>query len=107
MFSYDPELDTDKDWVRFLTGDRVESRYRLEDEEILALLTEEQNKYLAAARAGEILLGRSDGIIEKWVDGLRIKKGSSAEQTYRDHLKSLRERGAGMTFDSPSIFRVL
>jgi len=92
--TYDPTLPTDKDWVRFLIGDRVEATAKLQDEEILAVLGEEANKYLAAARCGEIIISLGQGAVSKSVDDLSITYGDSAESSFRDHLRKLREEGA-------------
>ena len=44
-FNYSADLSTNRDWVRFLIGDTVESKARLQDAEIDALLVEEsENK---------------------------------------------------------------
>lgn len=107
--TYDASLPTDKDWVRFLVGDRTVSSAVLQDEEIAALLVEEKNKYLAAARAGETILARTQGVVSKQVDDLSISFGDSAESAYRAHIKSLRERGATLLLrkSGSSVFRLL
>jgi hypothetical protein len=108
--TYDPTLPTDKDWVRFLTGDRdvtPESDAKFQDEEILAVLAEEENKYLAAARLAETLLAQSGGAVEKQVDDLRLRWSESPSSAYRQYITGLREKGARLTFIPPSMFRVL
>lgn len=90
---YDPRLLTDKDWVRFLTGDRT-APWALTDPEITAVLAEEANKYLAAARCGEVILSKGRGAVSKSVGNLSISYGDSPEGAYRSHLTRLRERGA-------------
>ena len=107
MKTYSPLLPTDKDWVRFLSGDRDVSVAKLSDEEIAALLIEEANKYLAAARACEIILARSGGLVEKHVGDLLLKWGGSAQDQYSQYIKSLREKGAALTISRPRTFRVL
>lgn len=106
--TYDPLLPTDRDWVRFLIGDRGPTRFVLKDEEIDALLGEESNKYLAAARAGETILAQGKDLVSKTVDGLSLTWGSSSpESAYRKHLARLRQKGAERTMTSPKTFRVL
>ena len=105
--TYDPSLPIDKDWVRFLVGDRDVVSPRLQDEEIAALLNEEANKYLAAARACELILARSGGLVEKQVGDLVLKWGGSAQDQYTLYIKKLREKGARLTFQKPRNFRVM
>ena len=96
---YDPTTidSVEKDWVRFQTGDRgptVGSRaFILDDDEILAMLTQERNKWMAAFRCGSIILARGFGLTSKSVDGLSISFGDGAESNYRKHLETLRRRG--------------
>jgi hypothetical protein len=105
--TYNPDAMTDKDWVRMLSGDRNTSRATLSDEEINALLAEEQNKYLAAARACEIILAKSGGLVEKQVGDLRLRYTHTPEDAYRRYVRYLREEGAKRTYTTPSTFRVL
>lgn len=108
-FTYDSGLSSDRDWVRLLSGDRVSAQMKLEDEEIDGLLREESNKYLAAARACEIILARSGGLVTKEVDTLRLQwsDNSTAETTYTRYIKYLKERGAERTIRSPLTFKNL
>jgi len=106
--NYDPMLSTDLDWVRFLIGDTSESNATIQDEEITALLIEESNKYLAAARAGEVIIARKRGVVEKEVDDLKLKYGDSPESAYRTHLQRLREKGCDILQSrSKRVFRCL
>jgi hypothetical protein len=107
--SYDPTLPSDKDWVRFLIGDRDITSPNLEDEEILAVLTEEANKYLAAFRCGNIIFNRGLGAITKSVDDLSITYSDSADSAYMTHLKKLEEEGCRrlLKVSGSSVFRVL
>ena len=108
--TYDPALSTDKDWVRFLIGDRGPDVFKLDDDEIAALLVEEANKYLAAARAGDVILTRSQGLVAKEVDTLRLAWSDSPDNAYRLHIQALREKGALLTLQQsgrPSVFKVL
>ena len=113
--TYDPSLPTDLDWVRFLIGAReilvpesyVMTNPLLQNEEIAALLVEEANKYLAAARAGECIIAKGRGAVSKAVDGLSISWGDSPESSYRDHLKRLREKGCGLLLTNKRQFRMI
>ena len=115
--TYDATLATDKDWVRFLcgdrdvssvqVGDRVISRARLQDEEIIALLDEEANRYFAAARACEVIYARTQGMLEKQVGDLKLKYGGNADDAYLKHIRALRIEGARRLQPKPRSFRVL
>ena len=83
-FTYDPDLDTNLDWVRFLVDDTVETDAELTDEEITAVLAEQivsgaALKYFAAARCLEHLsvkwLSAGRGVREKQVSKLRLRWG--------------------------------
>lgn len=106
-FSYDPNLLTDLDWVRFLTGDKTTPGETFQDEEILAVLEEEPNKYLAAARLGDTMISLSHGIVEKAVDDLRLRWSESPQSAYRQYIGGLREKGARLTFKEPALFKVI
>ena len=105
--TYDPTLATDMDWVRFLIYDRDTAAARLQDEEILAVLVEEANKYLAAARCGEILLARSfpGDITSKKVAELSLAWGGTMGRanSYEAYLKQLREYGTWLLLPSPKL----
>jgi hypothetical protein len=105
--TYDVALATDKDWVRLMSGDRDVAKPKLQDEEIAALLVEEANKYLAAARACEIIFARTGGIVTKQVGDLRIQYSGSEKNAYLTHIQTLRRRGAELTIPKPRSFRVL
>lgn len=111
--TYDSSLPTDKDYVRFLVRDTVPATAQLQDEEIAALLTEEGNKYLAAAAALESLLtgwsSAGRGVIEKAVGKLRIRRGldESADGAIRRYIDQLRTKGADLTVTPSKIFKVL
>ena len=97
--TFDPALATTRDWVRLEIGDHVVASAALEDESIDAIVAEEANKYLAAARCAEILVARWEskraGRTEKQVDNLRIRWNDGAsESDYRAHIAYLREKGA-------------
>jgi hypothetical protein len=108
--TYDPLLPTDLDWVRFLIGDRNTASPALQNEEILACLVEKgQNKYLAAALAGNAILAKGRGVISKSVGDLSLSFGDSPTATYRSHLQRLQERGAELLLkqSGSSVLRVL
>lgn len=99
--TFDPALGTTRDWVRLEIGDHVIASAALEDESIDAIVAEEANKWLAAARCAEILMARWEtkraGRDEKQVDNLRIRWNTSSSETeYRRHIMYLREKGAEM-----------
>lgn len=94
--TFDPNLATNRDWVRFLIGDVDTANAQLQDQTIEAILVEEPNKYLAAASAGGLILssGGAD-VVSKKVGDLQVDYGGGASnEIYRDYLKGLRERGA-------------
>lgn len=103
--TYDPALPTDSDWVRFLAGDRDTAKAKLQDEEIAALLVEEANKYLAAARACEIIVNRNGGVTHKWVGDLRLSFSDTPDNAYNRYVKELRARGAFLTTPKPRVFK--
>lgn len=118
MFTYDPTLPTDRDHVRLLINDTVESSAKFSDEELTALIAEETStgkarKYFAAARALEILIGRwagaGDGVAEIQVDDYRAKAGLNENSIEGLHatIASLRKRGAWLLSSSCRPFRAL
>lgn len=92
--TYDYNLKTDTDWVRFLSGDRNIADPRLQDEEIQAILAEEANKYFAAARVCEAVIAMGKNAVSKTVGNLSISYGDSPESAYVTRARELRERGA-------------
>jgi hypothetical protein len=105
--TYDATLATDKDWVRALVGDRDMARPFFQDEEIAALLKEEANKYLAAARGCELILAKGHGVVEKSVDDLRLRWSDNARSAYATYIRTLRVKGADLTLKTNRVFRVL
>jgi len=106
--SYDFTLPHDKDYVRFVIGDiDVVEAPILQDGEIVAILADEKNKYLAAARCGEIIMGKLGGAITKMVDNLQLMYGDSPSSSYRSHLQKLREDGANRLLADRRVFRLL
>lgn len=108
--TYNPALPTDKDWVRFFTGDTdvdpVDDA-ELDDNEIAALLVEERNKYLASARAGECIIARGLDAVSKAVDDLKLDTSEGPSSAYRQHLQKLRERGAEIQLTNRRSFRLV
>ena len=114
---YDPSLFDEISWVRLQIGDRGTANattgaitgVQFSDEEIGAILGEEGNKYLAAARLGEAFLqNASKGLLEKRVGTLQIRYSEQADSTFRQHIQTLRERGAELLQGSDRItFTVL
>lgn len=95
--SYLPTLTRTLDWVRFLIGDTDISAARLQDEEILAVIGEvtQGNKYLAAARCGELLIVSLGGVTSKQVGDLKLTfRDGEEEEPYRKYLCGLQARGA-------------
>lgn len=100
--TYDSSLTADKDWVRFLSGDRGTATgvgnnitgNSVSDEEIAALLVEELNKYYAAARVVDLIVEKSGNIAAKTVGNLSISYGGSPGGTLAEYAKKLRERGS-------------
>ncbi len=116
--TYDASLASERDWVRFFIGDRDVTKAALQDEEIVAVIAEEQTragagdhvKYLAAARCGEVLLAQTKGLVSKQVEDLRLAWGDSPDSAYRAHLEGLRTRGAEVLLKAgprAAVFRVV
>lgn len=105
---YDPTLSTDKDWIRAQIGDRDTTKAVLSDEEIDAINDTQQNRWLAAAECGALVATRSQGVVEKQVDDLRLDFGDNDQNTaYAAHLQRLRVKGAQELLPAQSNFRVL
>lgn len=106
--TYNATLPTDLDWVRFLIGDRTDP-FVLDNGEIAALLIEEPNKYLAAARAGDVIMGRGLGAVSKTVGNLSLSFSDSADGAYARLIQNLREEGCRvlLTVSGSAVMRVL
>lgn len=110
--TYDISLSTDKDWVRYLSGDRGTltgvgdniTGNSVSDEEIAAILDEELNKYYAAARVVDLIARLSGDVASKTVGNLSISYTSSPGATLAEHAKKLRERGSELLL--PKIKRI-
>lgn len=98
--TYNPGLLSDLDWVRFLTGDTDTSSAVLSDEEISGLLTEEGNKYCAAAAVlGYVVAkyaAKGAGLKRKIVDDLSLewRDGQDFEDAFRPRINELKTRCA-------------
>jgi len=78
-WSYDPSLPTDKDKVRFRTGDTDETDQLLQDEEINYLLSETTNVLLAASRAAKAIAAKFARQADKSVGSLSISLSQKAQ----------------------------
>lgn len=106
--TYDTSLPTDKDWVRFMIGDRDVAAATLQDEEINAILGMKANKYLAAADCAQMMLALNQGLIEKQVETLKLQwSNKGAESTYQIYIEYLRKMGTMMMSPAPAVFKVL
>lgn len=109
--TYNASLATDKDWVRMLAGDRNTLKAVLQDEEIKALLAEEPNKYYAAARAVEMIITKTGGLVSKQVEDLRLTyAGADGQDAYLKYADELRKTGARKLLEGGTrarTFRVL
>ena len=114
--TYDPELLTDKDWVRSLIGDTdVPDNAILSDEEIDAMVAEVVAEYgsgvhvkycasviAATALAGVALAAVNAGdVLSKTVGRLNIRRqsGTDMRRAYDAHIKILEGKCSG-TMDS-------
>jgi len=110
--TYNPELDTDKDWVRNLIGDTdTPDNAILSDEEIDAMVAEVvaeygsglHVKYCAAVIAATALAGVALGsinagdVLSKTVGRLSIRRqsGTDLRAAYNEHIKMLEGKCSG------------
>ena len=123
--TFDPELPTDRDWVRLLIGDTGPAAVPpepcvLSDEEINAMVTEiitehgsgVWTKYCAAALAGTALaasalsaVGAGD-VLRKTVGRLSLTRQSGVDvrAAYDAHIKTLSCKCAALMSPRPRIF---
>ena len=103
-WSYNPGLPTDKDWVRFLTGDVNGSNELIADETIIAVLGSEANKFMAAALVAEAIARElmGGGVIDDRKVGetrLRYKRAKDlkllADQLRRRGSTHMKPSGGG------------
>jgi len=105
-FSYDTSLPANLDWVRFLIQDTVSASALLSDEEINAVVSEQDAtgaaiKYFAAADCLAVILTKYNkkggGLSEKQVDNLKIvyggRKGDDLASALAESIADLRRRG--------------
>lgn len=104
-FTYDPTLATQLSWVRFLANDTVSSRAKFQDEELTALLAQQESlgytgeaqRLLAAADALDLYACKAGGAQkEKRLGPLSVSlQGGDAE--YSGNLsRSYRVRAADL-----------
>ena len=91
-YSFDP-ASSNKDIVRYLTGDTCFEAQQTTDEEIAWVLTEEPNVYFAAARVCRTISAMYARRANKSVGDLRIEYTSIRDQ-YDTLAKDLEARGA-------------
>lgn len=90
MWSYDAEMSTGRDQVRFLIQDTTSTRQLFQDEEIDWMLTQEANIYMAGAALCDMLLMRNKGVKYKKIGDLSISFDSGL---YKLLANQLRARG--------------
>jgi len=114
--SYDPDLPTGKDWVRFLTGDTDTSAASISDEEITAVLAMQTATgvaayYYAAAEVLSLFLAEQAqagaGLQRKMVEHLQLEWGmeSNVVEAIQLHISWLRRRGAFLLSPRPRVLR--
>lgn len=81
----------DLDWVRFTIGDTDSTDELLQNEEIDAALTNEGNKYSAAAVCADALAAKFSRQADKTVGPLQIRASQKAER-YAKLAKDLRNQ---------------
>lgn len=83
-WSYDPNLVSDVDQVRFLIGDTLSTDPQLQNEEISAFLTIHANDVRATAiAAARALSARYTRQADKWVGDLKILNSQKSRQYAR------------------------
>lgn len=93
--SFDASLDSDKDFVRFLIGDTNDSNFFVQDETIIAVLGEENNKYVAASRVAKGIYMQLTGggtLEDRKVGETRIRYQTA--QRFKQIADDLKNRGA-------------
>ena len=94
--TYDSSLTTSKDQVRFLIQDTTPSRALFQDDEILWVVKQEANVYMAAARLADTLAVKNGGIRSKVIGDLKI-----AYDPAFFHILSSSLKARGMTYQMP------
>lgn len=109
VFSYDPTLPDDRDWVRFYVGDVNAAQPELDDQEIDALLADadipeaddlgnpptaaqwRSYRLQVASRAAEGLAAKHARDVDRSIDGQSVGSSVRASQ-YRDLSARLRSQ---------------
>ena len=73
---------SDLSWVRFRVGDTSSGSYRLDDGEINALVTEQGNKYFAAAICAEAIGAGFAQRVDKTVGKLSLSISQASERYF-------------------------
>lgn len=92
-WTYDPALSSDRDVVRLMTGDTLDSDPQLSDEEIDGLLTAYGSVKSTAIAVLRILAARYARYADKWVGDLKIL-ASQKHKNYLTMAASLAASGA-------------
>jgi hypothetical protein len=103
--SYEPDFSQDLFWVRFKIGDTNPVSASVQDEEILDLLSEKPNRYLAAAEAAEVVLSRMKGLTSKTVGDLSLSFGGGSESDYRSLIMRLRQHGTQLAMGASHLLK--
>ena len=110
--TYDASLGSDKDWVRFLIGDRT-APMTLTDEEIDGIVDEQTStgqalKYFAAADALTFLYGifrtGRKGVVDRQISKLRLRYGEdvSAINAVNRQAGEFRRKGVFLDYKATS-----
>jgi hypothetical protein len=91
--TYDENLSTEKDYIRFRIGDRA-ATFILSDEEIVAINASEPNKFYAAAVCAQTIMTRGKGLVSKRVKQLEIEYADDEQSAYMRLIEGLRAEGA-------------
>ena len=92
-WNYDTSLTTDKDKVRFLSGDSDSADPQVSDEEVAFALSSEGNTHAAAAAVCEHLAARYARQAQKTAGDFQIALNQKHEQ-YLGTARQLRNRSA-------------
>jgi hypothetical protein len=117
--TYDPSLGTDRDYVRFLVPDRDTANPKFQDEEIDAVISEQQGKgrtgkstkYFAAAQLVSVQISSNaltgNGIQRKEVDELEVEYGidTGTKESLLNHQEWLLAEGRRCLAPRPRMFR--
>jgi len=79
-FSYDHDLSSDKDKVRFRIGDTDESLFEFSDEEIAAVISQEGSVVKAALALAESMLAKYSRFVDEKAGQVDIKHSSRTTQ---------------------------